>query len=442
MSQSKIIAGVVVLAGLGGAIYYAKTKDEKIGTSSTTCADLPDLKAPDDLDKVTIANGEKTEIVLEKKGDKWVMTKPVEAPTNQTNVDQVVKNLKDLKAKEVIVAQPSDDAKKDYDFVPAKAVHVIAHKGGDKKVDLTFGSSGLRGQMVMVDGKPGIYAVTGYSSYLYTREPKGFRETEIFKFDDQNANGLVIEKKDGTFSFTKEGDKWSGTYKGKAIDRFDPEKVKDAVRAFKNLTADDFGDGKKVSEVGLDEPDSKVTVQLKDNAGKFVVKVGKTSTGTNRWAMKEGSDTIYSIAVLHGGLGNGRGLQVPASARRRRGRRAEEARHAVDAGHAAGHAARHAPGHGRRPARSLIGSSRSVVEAGAVATVIAPAFIPIPSDKSTPAKQGTGNREVERATGEIVRSPFHLPVPCPLFCIALSAQPNGIGIHSKAGSSPRARFES
>jgi len=296
MSQStKLFAGVVVLAALGGAIYYAKGRDEKIGSSSTTSAELPEIKAPEDLDKVSVTNGEKPEIVLEKKDDKWVMTKPVEAPANQTNVDQLVKNLKELKAKEVIVSSASEDSKKDYDFVPSKGVHVVGYKGGDKKVDLTFGSSGQRGQMVMVEGKPGIYAVSGYSSYLYSREPKGFRETEIFKFDDQNANGLSIEKKDGTLSFTKEGDKWSGTWKGRAIDRFDEDKVKDAVRAFKALTADDFGDGKKPNDVGLDEPESKVTVQLKDNAGKFVLKVGKTSTGNNRWAMKEGSETIYSI---------------------------------------------------------------------------------------------------------------------------------------------------
>jgi hypothetical protein len=256
--------------------------------------------APDDLDKISITNADKGEIVLEKK-DKWVVTKPVQAPANQGNVDQLIKNLKDLKAKEVISASPSEESKKDYDFVPAKAVHVIAYKGGDKKVDLTFGSSGARGQMVMVDGKQGIYSVSGYSSYLYARELKGFRETEIFKFDDQNANGLVIEKKGAkgdkeTFSFTKEGEKWSGTYKGKAIERYDEEKVKDAVRAFKNLSAEDFGDGKTMAETGLAEPDSVVTIQLKDNAGKLVLKVGKVSTGTNRWAMKGDSETIYAIA--------------------------------------------------------------------------------------------------------------------------------------------------
>ena len=137
MSQStKLFAGVVVLAALGGAIYYAKNKDAQIGTSSTTSAELPEIKAPDEVDKISVKNGEKDEIVLEKKDDKWTMTKPVAAPANQGNVDQLVKNLKDLKAKEVIVGAASDESKKDYDFVPEKGVHVIAYKGGDKKLNL------------------------------------------------------------------------------------------------------------------------------------------------------------------------------------------------------------------------------------------------------------------------------------------------------------------
>ena len=296
MSQSnKLVAGVVVLAALGGLIVYAKNKDAKIGTSSTTSAELPEIKGTDDVDKISITNGSKGEIVLEKKGDKWSLSKPVSAMASQTNVDQLVKNLKDLKAKEVIMTTASEDSKKDYELSADKAVHVVAFKGSDKKLDMSFGSSGQRGQMAMIDGKPAIYAITGYSSYLYTREAKGFRDTEILKFDDQNANGLVIEKKDGVLSFTKEGDKWSGTFKGKAIDRFDQEKVKDALRAFKGLTAEDFGDGKTLADTGLDAAEATVTIQLKDNAGKFSFKVGKNSTGSNRWTIKDGAETIYSI---------------------------------------------------------------------------------------------------------------------------------------------------
>ena len=292
--STQIWIGVVVLAGLAGLVVMKAKEDQKIGTAETTNADLPEMKV-DDVDKITVQNGEKPEVVLEKKGEEWRLTKPVDAKANQEAIKSIVANLKDLKAKEVILSKADDSAKKEYDMTGAKAVHVTAFKGADKKLDATFGKNGGRGQLAMVAGKDGIYSVSGYSSYLYTREVKGFRDTEIFKFDDQNANGLTIENKHGSFSFTKEGDKWSGTNKGKPIERFDEGKVADALRVFKSLNADDFGDGKTPADVGLAEPESKVTIQLKDGAGKFVLKVGSVSTGSNRWAMKDGSDLVFSI---------------------------------------------------------------------------------------------------------------------------------------------------
>lgn len=296
--STQIWVGVVVLAVLAGAVYKVSKDDATKGTATTTSADLPDLKSPDDVDKISITNADKGEVVLEKKGTdkdaKWEVTKPVKAPANQANVKSLLDNLKELKAKEVISAAPSDDQKKEFQFDKDKAVHVVVYKGSDKKLDASFGKSGARGQMAMIEGKPSIYGVTGYSSYLYAREVKGWRDTEILKFDDANATSMTIEGKHGTLSFTK-GDKWGGSFKDKPIADFDEEKVKDAIRAFKALNAEDFGDGKSPADTGLAEPEGKVTINLKDNAGKYVLKVGKTSTGTSRYAQKEGDETIFVI---------------------------------------------------------------------------------------------------------------------------------------------------
>jgi hypothetical protein len=293
--STQIWVGVVVLAALAGGVYKVAKDDQTKGFATTTSAEMPEIKAPDDLDKLSITSADKPEVVLEKKDDLWVMVKPVEAKANQQNVKSLVDNLKELKAKEVIVAEPSEEVRKEYQFEPSKAVHVIAWKGGDKKLDVTFGKSGARGQMAMIDGKDSIYAVSGYSSYLYSREPKGWRDGEIFKFDDANATAMTIEGKNGTFSFTK-GEKWVGTHKGAPIPKFDEDKVKDALRAFKNVSAEDFADDKTPAEAGLDNPESKVTVRLKDDAGTYVLKVGQTASGSSRYAMKDGADTIYVVS--------------------------------------------------------------------------------------------------------------------------------------------------
>ncbi|WP_146648319.1 DUF4340 domain-containing protein [Labilithrix luteola] len=292
--STQIGVGLVVLAALGGAVYFKAKEDQKIGTSQMTSAELPELKTPDDVDKVSITNGDKGEVVLEKKGDKWEVTKPVNAPANQTNAKALVDSLKELKAKELIAAAPSEDQKKEFQFEPSKAVHVVAYKGGDKKLDATFGKSGARGQMAMVDGKPGVFAVSGYSSYAYTREVKGWRDTEIFKFDDGNATQIMIENANGPLSFTK-GDHWAGTAKGKPIAELDDDKVKDTVRAFNSLNAEDFGDGKSPADTGLDAPEGKITIALKDGAGNYTLKIGKVASGTSHYAQKEGDSTIFVV---------------------------------------------------------------------------------------------------------------------------------------------------
>jgi hypothetical protein len=291
---NKIGAGIVVLAVLGFLVYRQNKKDTQLGAPTTTSADMPTVSGPEDVDKISITNGEKGEVVLEKKDDKWVLTKPLQTAANQQNVKSLVDNLKELKAKEIVTDNADDAVKISDDLTPTKGIHVIAWKGADKKVDDTFGKSGGRGEMMMVDGKPGIYAASGYSSFLYTRDLKGWRDTEVFKFDDANASQLTIENSHGVLSFTK-GDKWAGTFKGQPIDRYDDAKVTDALRTFKNLNAEDFADGKSPGDTGLDQPEATLTITLKDNAGKYVVRVGKVSTGTSRFAQKDGSDMIYIL---------------------------------------------------------------------------------------------------------------------------------------------------
>jgi hypothetical protein len=108
---------------------------------------------------------------------------------------------------------------------------------------------------------------------------------------------VTIENKNGKFSFTKDGEKWAGTLKGKAIERLDEEKPKEMVRYFKALMADDFGDDKKTgADTGLDKPESEMTFNLKDNAGKYILQVGKTATGNSRYAMKDGDATVFVVS--------------------------------------------------------------------------------------------------------------------------------------------------
>jgi hypothetical protein len=312
MSRDKlIIAGVVVLGVLGALVYRQAKQDESIGAPmASTAADLPTLSAPEDVDKLQLTNADKSEVVLERVPDpsaseggdggpatKWVMTKPLKSEVTQQVVKDLLANLKDIKADSKLNIKLDDATKKDKQLDAAHGLRVVAWKDGTKKVDETFGKSGAVGQLVVVTDKPdAVYAAKGYSSFLYTKEPKDFREKAIFKYDDADVTDATLVNAHGTFVFKKDGDKWTGTHNKHPIEHFDSDKAKDLVRTFKALNADDFGDGKSLADTGLDKPDATLTIHTKADGGKtYELQVGATGTGNDHYAKRSDDEKIVQI---------------------------------------------------------------------------------------------------------------------------------------------------
>lgn len=308
MSRDKLlILGVGVLGLLGFLVYKQQQKDASIGQAKAETKDFPTVSTSEDVDKISITNGAKGEIELQKVADptapptdagaatKWVMTKPTAAAASQQVVKDLVANLKELKVDEQVNLKLDDEVRKDKQLDTAQAVHLVVWHGADKKLDESFGKSGPAGQLAIVAGQPDVvWAVKGYSSYLYTKEPKDFRDKDVLKFDDAAVAQASITNTHGALSFTK-GDKWAATFNKHPLERFAEDKLKDMLRAYKALTADDFGDGKSLADTGLDKPDATVNVTLKDAAGNYTLLVGKTATGSNRWAKLADKDAIFQI---------------------------------------------------------------------------------------------------------------------------------------------------
>lgn len=309
-TEKKIYVGLAVLLVIGGLIYLQskKSKEEAAMRSvpTTSSASLPEIKLPEaDVDNVTklvVKNKDKEEVVVEKRGEQWWVVKPVEALASQQNVKSTLDNLKAIEVKDAINDTPeAPNMYKDYDLEGDEAIHVTAFKGdkGSEKIfDAYFGKSGSRGQMARLGDKPGIWVVKGYSSFQYARQVKDWREKSILKFEDKNVVSVTIDNEEGSFSFSKNEEEWSATFNKKKIDKFDAEKIKDMLRAFRALNAEDFADDKKdkPEDTGLgDKPAAVITIVLKDEAGTHKIHFGNTSTGSSRYAKKDGDDTLYVV---------------------------------------------------------------------------------------------------------------------------------------------------
>jgi hypothetical protein len=330
-TDKKLYISLGVLVVLGGLLFIQRREaaEEASGyTLAGRTADLPKIQVSEDqtkkIDRIAVMQpagdaGKATQIELKKAGENWKLVKPFEAKANDANVKSLLDNLKSLEVTERI--DSSKDAYASYDLTDAKAVHAVFYVGEKPAHEFWFGQSGSRGQMSRLAGKEGVYAVKGYSSYLYSRDVKGWRDLSLLKFEEADVTRVEIENEQGAFVFEKsskpadkakekekadagakeEAASWVGKFKkkktptAKAIDKFEPSKVDDMVRAFKALNATDFTRDKKEADVGLDEPNAVITFTLKDGA-KRVLKVGDTSEGSSRWVKRPEDTELYSIS--------------------------------------------------------------------------------------------------------------------------------------------------
>ncbi len=312
-AEIKLYAAVGVLAVLGGALFLTNKKQQEEAASYTLsgqAANLPKLDIKEDdtkaIDKIVLTKaaegdaGAGHEVTLVKKGDDWRLSAPVDAAANTSNVKSMLDNLKSLKVTELIAA--GSGSYDQYKVADGKGLHAVFTKGGATVLDAWFGENGGRGQMARLAGKDGVYAIKGYSSYLYDRDVKGWRDTTIFKFEDTAVNAVTVDNEHGNFAFAKSGDKWTAKFKDaksgatKDLEKFDDSKLKDMLRAYKGLNADGFADKeKKPADLGLDKPVATVVITLNDGA-KREVKVGATAEGSSRWVQASGVSDLVSIS--------------------------------------------------------------------------------------------------------------------------------------------------
>jgi hypothetical protein len=314
-TDKKLVFALIVLAAMGGAVYLQKQKqraDSAAHSLEGAAASLPKIAITDDdikkIDRVELTRpsahdgGAPESIALVKKGEEdWDLEKPRSAKGNASNVKSMIDDLKRLEVKELIDSSKDSYAK--YKVSDDKALHAVFYKGKDVALDAYFGEDGSRGQMTRLGGKDGVFAVKGYSSYLFNKDASSWRDKTIFKFEEKDVTKVSLQNENGVFAFEKAGEDWKAKQGKKEADKdlekFDKSKLESLVRAFKALSAADFGDDKKPEDTGLAEPKATLVFDLKDGS-KYTLTMGGTAEASNRWVKKAGSDQIFTISSWAG----------------------------------------------------------------------------------------------------------------------------------------------
>lgn len=311
--QKKLYAALAALVVLGGALLLQRQgqREEAVAHSlEGRAASLPKLELSEEkvgaIDRVVIVKpsaadaGAPTRVSLKKTGDEaWALEEPTQAKANASNVKSLIDNLTKLTLSEEI-AQGTDEYAR-WGVSEGKALRATFFKGEEQVFEAFFGESGSRGQMTRIAGRDGVYAAKGYSKWLYERDVKGWRDKSMFKFDDEEVVQVRIDNENGVFLFDRDGEAWQAKHgksegAAKPLERFQPSKVDDLLRAYKSLSAMDFGDDQTLETTGLDKPAASVRIELKGGKALHQLEIGKSAEGSNRWAKTNGSDQIFAIS--------------------------------------------------------------------------------------------------------------------------------------------------
>ncbi|HZK82700.1 MAG TPA: DUF4340 domain-containing protein [Humisphaera sp.] len=199
---------LVLVAAVGGAVYYTSNRPEKPkNTDAAAEHKLLDVEQAD-VTKVAFTNSDDKHFVLEKSGADWKLVEPVKAPAKSYEVDELVRGLVGLQSRGQV-----DSAKKASGGLDHPTFTVELTGKGDKVTKLAFGDKSMVGDRLYVQVNANDKAdVVGNDIYSKLDKPaSAYRDTKLVTASTDQIKQLAITNAGKTIKLEKKGGAWQIT---------------------------------------------------------------------------------------------------------------------------------------------------------------------------------------------------------------------------------------
>ncbi len=265
---------VLVLAGLGGYIYFVDSKRPEPGLGGDTATAKVYALEVDTINEVKLTyNGETS--LLRKSDSGWAMVEPVQTEADPAEVISLVQALVNLELVRVLDENPGDLAP----FGLAAPSIAVEFKGAGVSGSLKLGrKTPTQGEMyAQKNGEKAVFLVSSSQDSTFNRTPFNLRDKKILKFDREKADTLTLARAGQSMTLARTGSEWKVT--GPVASRSDYTTVEGLLSQLSsaNMSTLVTSDGKDLAKYGFDQPAMSVT--LGAGSAKAVLEVGKTEGG-------------------------------------------------------------------------------------------------------------------------------------------------------------------
>lgn len=265
---------VLVLAGLGGYIYFVDSKRPEPGLGGDTATAKVYALEVDTINEVKLTyNGETS--LLRKSDSGWAMVEPVQTEADPAEAISLVQALVNLELVRVLDENPGDLAP----FGLAAPSLAVEFKGAGVSGSLKLGrKTPTQGEMyAQKNGEKAVFLVSSSQDSTFNRTPFNLRDKKILKFDREKADTLTLARAGQSMTLARTGSEWRVT--GPVASRSDYTTVEGLLSQLSsaNMSTLVTSDGKDLAKYGFDQPAMSVT--LGAGSAKAVLEVGKTEGG-------------------------------------------------------------------------------------------------------------------------------------------------------------------
>ena len=265
---------VLVLAGLGGYIYFVDSKRPEPGLGGDTATAKVYALEVDTINEVKLTyNGETS--LLRKSDSGWAMVEPVQTEADPAEAISLVQALVNLELVRVLDENPGDLAP----FGLAAPSIAVEFKGAGVSGSLKLGrKTPTQGEMyAQKNGEKAVFLVSSSQDSTFNRTPFNLRDKKILKFDREKADTLTLARAGQSMTLARTGSEWRVT--GPVASRSDYTTVEGLLSQLSsaNMSTLVTSDGKDLAKFGFDQPAMSVT--LGAGSAKAVLEVGKTEGG-------------------------------------------------------------------------------------------------------------------------------------------------------------------
>lgn len=265
MKKSTLLV-VVLAAALGGAVWYFEFKREKPAENSATESKPLFSFKQEEISALTLTRGGET-LALEKRGEAWRLTRPLDAATDAGAVDTLLNSLVFGRSNRTIPVTPpgSPEALAGYGLdAPAVTLEIKLKSGAAH--GLRLGAKDFTGGNVyaQVDSASDVALVPEDLLTSASKTVFEFRDRRIAVFAEENLERIHVKNEHGTLVATKNAEgKWivaePVAWKGRELGT---ERILNAVR---ETRADEILDSPTPADrARLSRPAVEVELKAKD----------------------------------------------------------------------------------------------------------------------------------------------------------------------------------